>query len=190
MPVKGSGVAIINGRPRPEYVSWKAMLDRCYRRTDRCFSRYGGRGITVCDRWRNSFAAFLGDMGARPPGTSIDRINNDGNYEPGNCRWATAAQQKRNTSTVRLVAFKGETRPLIEWCERLGLNYQTAYYRLKQGWTPHDALSSPAAKSRWGEYDHLFLSSLSLTEIARIAGCSYSSAKQRRNLLREKGVVA
>ena len=80
-----------------EYTIWAGMKDRCYRPRNHKYPRYGGRGISVCDRWRDSFEAFLADMGRRPSrGHSIDRINNDGNYEPGNCRWATAIEQVHN----------------------------------------------------------------------------------------------
>ena len=72
------------------------MKDRCYDLTNKYYSNYGGRGITVCDRWRVSFENFLADMGERPEGKSIDRIDNDGNYEPGNCRWATWSEQMKN----------------------------------------------------------------------------------------------
>jgi hypothetical protein len=81
----------------PEYRTWCAMRERCGSKKHRAYPRYGGRGITVCERWQK-FSNFLADMGARPPGTSIDRIDNNGNYEPGNCRWATAIQQRRNQS--------------------------------------------------------------------------------------------
>ena len=83
------------------YNSHRSMLARCLDRTHRQFKDYGGRGITICRRWQISFAAFLDDMGPRPSGTTLDRINNNGNYEPANCRWATRLQQNRNKRTTK-----------------------------------------------------------------------------------------
>lgn len=86
----------------PGYSSWNTMLYRCTSPKSPNFAYYGGRGITVCERWRNSFKAFLDDMGQRPPGTTLERIDNNGNYEPGNCKWATRSEQQRNSRNARL----------------------------------------------------------------------------------------
>ncbi len=95
--LKHGHACIATAKKSRTYASWQAMLDRCYRPGRRSWRYYGGAGITVCDRWRHSFASFLEDMGERPLGTSIDRYpNNRGNYEPGNCRWATPSQQNSN----------------------------------------------------------------------------------------------
>jgi hypothetical protein len=124
------------------YVIWRNMINRCenYARPD--FINYGGRGISVCQKWR-SFVGFVSDMGKAMPGMSIDRINTDGNYEPSNCRWATATQQARNKRNTRLVEFNGNRASLAEHCKSLGLNYRTIHQRLKRGWTANAALSTP-----------------------------------------------
>jgi len=88
----------------------------------------------MCEEWRNDFAAFLRDMGERPKGKSLDRINNDGNYEPGNCRWATQQQQSRNTRRSRMLTVNGETLPLKEWADRAGLPLYLIAGRFRLGW--------------------------------------------------------
>lgn len=88
------------------YTIWLNMLKRCANPRDTHYDRYGGRGITVCDRWRQSFEAFIADMGERPDGLTLERKENDGDYEPGNCRWATRAEQSRNSSSTKLTADK------------------------------------------------------------------------------------
>ena len=99
----------------PEYRVWTNMKTRCFNQGNRQFANYGARGITVCDRWRDSFESFLADMGRCPPGLTLDRINNDGNYEPGNCRWATRQQQARNRRSTRLtMAAMSEVSSLLD----------------------------------------------------------------------------
>lgn len=113
-----------------EYRIWCSMRLRCRRTSD---SRYGGRGIAVCDRWAD-FAPFYNDMGPRPsPAHSLDRINNDGNYEKDNCRWATAKEQATNRHNTIFVNVRGKAMPLYDASIALGLKYQTAYWRFKRG---------------------------------------------------------
>jgi hypothetical protein len=126
----GSGTA--------EFSVWRNMLDRCFNSNNRQFADYGGRGITVCEQWRgqNGFAAFLLDMGKRPVGMTIDREDNNGNYEPRNCRWATRQQQQRNTRRSLILEVNGERRPLPEWAEIFGMTRIQLYQRLRYGTQP------------------------------------------------------
>lgn len=134
-------------RRAPEIQAWRGMLNRCYRTKTRNYHRYGGRGIAVCERWRNSFEAFVADMGRRPsPLHSLDRINNDGNYEPGNVRWATMQQQQRNRSTGRIVEIDGERLSIVEWSERSGVRADRIKLRLNRGWSQKAAVFEPAPK--------------------------------------------
>lgn len=121
--------------------TWKGMMLRCYSPSNPSFPDYGGRGIGVCDRWRASFVAFCSDIGERPSKRhSIDRIDNSGNYEPGNCRWATQSQQCRNTRRNRFLTIRGETLCIAEWAERAGVPYVLVYDRLRSGRSPEDAV--------------------------------------------------
>jgi hypothetical protein len=134
-------------RPRgdasPTYQSWQAMKSRCCCLGDHAYSQYGGRGIKVCEKWMR-FEGFLADMGQRPDGHSLDRIDNDGDYEPSNCRWATRSQQQRNTRGNRLLTFRGETMCVAAWAERIGLNESTLWCRItRSGWSVEDALTRP-----------------------------------------------
>ncbi len=122
------------GRPTPEYRSWQAMRDRCLNRANGAFNRYGGRGIAVCERWRESFDAFMADMGPKPGAEySIDRIDNDGNYEPGNCRWATQAEQSENRSTTKRFTYDGRTLSFSGWEKELRISRGTLKRRLDLG---------------------------------------------------------
>jgi hypothetical protein len=117
-----------------EYRIYNNMINRCYNNKVASYKYYGARGITICRRWLESFENFYSDMGARPSKKfSIDRINNDGNYEPSNCRWATMKQQNENKrfskSEVR-IEYKGEVMNIKKWAERYSINYNTLYYRI------------------------------------------------------------
>jgi hypothetical protein len=122
------------------YKSWKAMRRRCNCVTHHAYQKYGGRGIAIDPRW-DDFAAFLEDMGERPEGTSLDRIDNDGPYHKANCRWATRTQQARNTSYNKPIEFNGETVLVSHLEDRLGLTQGTITKRLKAGWPMADAIS-------------------------------------------------
>ena len=120
----------------PLYAAWSGMVNRCTNPNNTSYHLYGGRGIAVCDRWVESFENFLADMGPRPsPRHSIDRFpDNDGNYEPANCRWATPKQQGRNVRKNLIVDLDGRKVSLAEACEATGINYGAAKYRLKAGY--------------------------------------------------------
>ncbi len=123
------------------------MLARCYDEHCAWYRRYGGRGIRVCERWRASFAAFFDDMGPRPGhGYSIERIDNDGDYEPGNVRWATAREQARNTRRNRLITVGGRTQCVAAWAEERGVRPQLISTRLSRGWSDYEAVMMPIVR--------------------------------------------
>lgn len=129
--------------------SYVAMLVRCYDEESEAYPRYGGRGIKVCNRWIASFANFIADMGTRPGvGYSLDRIDNDGDYTPENCRWATAKEQQRNRRDNHLLTAFGETKPLAAWVEdaRCAVSRDVLKDRIKRGWGEEKAMTTPAAK--------------------------------------------
>lgn len=106
----------------PEYRVWAAMKSRCNNPNHSRYRYYGGRGIKICDRWNQSFKAFFSDMGKKTnPKHTLDRINNNGNYKPQNCRWATQAQQRRNFSGNRMLTFKGKTQCMADWAKEFNL---------------------------------------------------------------------
>lgn len=122
------------------HITWINMRQRCRNDGHPSWPNYGGRGITICDRW-STFENFYADMGERPPGMSIERIDNDGNYEPGNCRWATKPEQSVNKRTNVFIERDGATKTLSEWCTELGINYWTAHSRIRRGATPLEAIT-------------------------------------------------
>ncbi len=127
-----------------EYEAWNRMRQRCFDPNSQDYARYGGRGITVCDRWRNDAAAFYADMGPKPsPRHSIDRLNSDGPYEPGNCRWATAKEQCATRRRARHVVFEGRLQSLPDIAKTAGVPYPTLWYRIVKR---HLSLAAALAK--------------------------------------------
>ena len=118
------------------------MKQRCYNPKCSQFKNYGGRGIKVCDRWLESVQNFIDDMGLKPEGLSIDRIDNNGNYEPSNCRWATPKQQRNNQRTCRPLTFKGITKPLRDWAHEYGIHEMTLHHRIIKGWDVGQAITT------------------------------------------------
>lgn len=124
-----------------EFRAWAGMLGRCTNTSNSRYSYYGSRGIKVCPRWM-IFENFFADMGLRPsPKHSLDRINNSGNYEPGNCRWATRSQQNRNQRRIKLISFGGKSLCISAWADELGIKGRIISDRLRLGWTVEKALS-------------------------------------------------
>lgn len=133
-----------DGRRDPTYVCWFSMKARCYNPRTINYADYGGRGITVCQRWRESFANFLADMGQRPAdGMELDRKDNNGNYTPANCRWVTAKVNARNRRSNRMLTYRGETHTMAEWAEIAGLPQRILKARMKLGWSVEEAISRP-----------------------------------------------
>lgn len=129
-----------------EYGIWRTMKSRCYLPSDCNYHNYGGRGIKVCDRWVNSFENFLADMGRRPSGMSIDRIDANKGYEPDNCRWTNDVTQANNRRNNRTITYKGETLTLAQWSKRLGGNPSLIRNRLNSGWSVEKIVTTPVRK--------------------------------------------
>ena len=124
------------------------MKTRCYNQSSNKYHSYGGRGIRICDEWKNSFANFKewALNNGYADNLTLDRINNNGNYEPNNCRWATIKQNTNNTRKNRLLTYNGETHTMSEWCEILGVKLGTLSSRIYRGWSVEDAMTKPIRK--------------------------------------------
>ena len=133
--------AEINGgnAVHPLYRTWSGMKTRCNNPNNKGYESYGGRGIKVCARWNDSFKSFVEDMGSKPEGYSIDRIDNDGDYEPSNCRWASMLEQGNNRRTNVYVTYLGQKKTVVEWCRELGILHKSHYARLSNGMTHEEA---------------------------------------------------
>ncbi len=135
-----------NGRRHPLYEVWSSMRARCNNPANKRYALYGGRGIKVCSRW-DDFAAFLVDMGARPPGQSLDRENNDGDYTPENCRWADKHQQANNTRTNVFVFYEGRHQTVAEWAREKGIRYGVLWERIfAYKWPLERAFTAPVRR--------------------------------------------
>lgn len=142
----------------PEYRVWSWMLERCYYKRSKCYGNYGGRGITVCHRWRRSFEAFYEDMGQKPSkGHSIERVDNNRGYCKENCKWATVLEQANNKRTSRYLTFRGETKTMTQWSRATGIKKATIWYRLTvSGWDVERSLTTPTGsmKESWRRNCH------------------------------------
>ena len=133
------------------YGCWRGMIKRCYQQTHHSYHQYGEKGVTVCERWRASFKLFLEDMGMPPSNKhSIDRINNDGNYEPSNCRWATASEQCNNRRDNILLTYNGTTKTQAQWAEHLGIPSYIIYGRRKRNLSIEEVLFAPYIPKKKG----------------------------------------
>ncbi len=132
----------VKNKKSKTYQCWQDMQQRCYNPNCKKYSIYGARGIKVCDRWLESFSNFLEDMGEKPDGFSIDRIDNNGDYSPENCKWATPKEQALNRRTNRFIEYNGERLTVTQWADKLGMVHNVLRKRLELGWTLEKALSS------------------------------------------------
>lgn len=134
----------------PEWHAWRNMLQRCSNPNAQAYHNYGARGLTVCKRWEK-FENFLADMGPRPEGHTLERVNNEKGYKPSNCVWATPEQQNRNTRTSRWLTANGERMLLVDWARRLGTKPTTIWLRLdRYGWSEQDACTTPVGAYKKG----------------------------------------
>ena len=128
----------------PEYKARYNMKDRCFNPNHKCYSDYGGRGIKICDRWKNSFQNFFLDMGSRPTAKhSLDRIDNNADYSPENCRWATKAEQYNNRRSNRFITIDDDTLTIVQWEKKMGYKENVIWQRLKMGWSEYRAVMTP-----------------------------------------------
>ena len=167
-----------------EYKAWQAIKNRCLNPDDARYKWYGARGITICDRWKDSFENFLLDVGRRPSKQySIDRIDNNKGYEPSNVRWASAKEQARNQTQTRLYIIEGTTKSLGEWCEQYKMPYDTVIQRIdKFDWPIYEALTEPPTggaprRTLEGKTDKEYMYGAWLSMIGRCHNPTYARYK-------------
>lgn len=164
-----------------EYHTWRGLKGRCENPTHKQYPAYGGRGITLCDRWRDSFESFYADMGPRPAGTTLDRIDNDGPYSPDNCRWATAYEQQNNRRSNVRITLDGETRTMKQWAMHFGIPYPVVKDRRANGVTGADLFAPLVRRKYRTKYTHAG-KSLTISEWAKELGAPYITVWQRIHL--------
>ena len=149
---KGKHQGCSNYKRTPTYISWAKMKERCTLKSHVAYPSYGGAGIKVCQNWLDSYNSFLGDMGERPKGTSLDRIDSTKGYYKENCRWATSKQQQNNLKSNIKITIDGQTKGMKEWASIYGINQQTISERIKRGWSPIKAVITKAVvgRNQWG----------------------------------------
>ena len=173
-----AGLRTKHGMARtPTYECWKGMKQRCYQPSAASYKSHGARGITVCDRWRNSFELFLEDMGTRPDGLTLDRIDNNGNYEPANCKWSTPKEQGNNKRNNKFYTVAEVTKNLEGWTQSTGLTRQALSWRLSAGMTMEQAIN-------WTRDRHTIKmlykgDQLTIDDAARITGLSRGTIQSR-----------
>ncbi len=129
----------------PTYRIWAKMKERCENQRAKAYVNYGARGIAICERW-HSFENLLADMGPRPSGMTIERKDNNGDYRPENCIWATTKEQGNNKRNNHILEFNGKRKTVSQWGEEIGVNYKTIFTRLHNGWSIEDALTTRKLK--------------------------------------------
>lgn len=126
-----------------EFNIWNQMRQRCHNTSHPYFGDYGGRGIAVCERWRDNFSAFYADMGSKPDGCTLERVDNSGNYELSNCRWATRTEQANNRRSSRFLSLNGVTKTCAQWSAHSGISQANIYARLRLGWSVEKVITTP-----------------------------------------------
>lgn len=173
-----------NGSRTSEYRSWRHAKSRCHNPSNQAYSHYGGRGISMCDRWRYSFKAFLDDMGRKPtPKHSLDRIDNDGNYERSNCRWATTLEQGRNKRNIFMVDIGGVLTPLSQVSEKYGIAAEVIRNRVKR----HPTVTDPSILLRPVEKPRTVLingNHLTVSQLSIEAGVNLGTIRTRLRVLK------
>lgn len=159
-----------------EYVIWQHMRYRCHNPKNYSYKWYGGRGVVVCDEWRYSFNSFLNCVGKRPTKKhSLDRINHNGNYEPGNVRWATSKQQANNKTNNRRITYKNRTLNLTQWQEVTGIDLRVIWGRLNRGWSIAESLGYKVHKRK-----HKPRSDLIVDKVCTVCKIDYKGVKSSR----------